>query len=182
MTSFGTRATESLFALFDRAKLSGEPRATSRAVLAPKMAALLDEALAAHLAEKSPKTKGKRPVNPTAAEIDEVWLCELEQLRAYDGIDVRRELGKAQAWAGANGRRISRKRFVNWLNRVERPVAVNGAGKSSFAGPQRGNPYAEPMDWRVRIVSLPYDAERLKELSAGKWLDVPITIRQEMVQ
>ena len=42
---------------------------------------------------------GKKPKNSRPNANDEDWLKELEANPAYAGIDIRRELGKAQAWA-----------------------------------------------------------------------------------
>lgn len=80
--------------------------------------------------------------------IDELWLQELEASPVYTGIDIRRELGKAQAWASVNGVGVSRKRFINWLNRAleSRPIGISGAGKTSFA--PKPIQEQEPAGWR----------------------------------
>lgn len=62
---------------------------------------------------------------------EEQWLKMLEESPAYAGIDVRRELGKCQMWAGEAGKKVSRRRFINWLNKAEVPIGTNGAGQSS---------------------------------------------------
>ncbi len=92
--------------------------------------------------QPAPKPAPRR--TPKAA--DEDWIAELEANEAYRGIDIRRELGKAQAWASVKGVGVSRQRFVNWLNKVERPVAVNGAGQTSFQ--KAPPPVWEPPGWR----------------------------------
>jgi hypothetical protein len=71
------------------------------------------------------KVRRKR-VAAVAATSDEDWLSDLSQNPAYAQIDVRMELGKMQAWCAANGKQPSRKRFVNWLNRAERPMTAKG--------------------------------------------------------
>lgn len=97
-------------------------------------------------------SKHGRPAAPRAARsataIDDEWLAELEANPTYAGIDIRRELGKAQAWASVNRVGVSRRRFVNWLNRAleARPIAFNGTGATSFAPkPQQEQ---EPAGWR----------------------------------
>lgn len=50
------------------------------------------------------------------------WLSELSASPAYQGIDVPREFGKMQAWCSVNRKQPTKRRFVNWLNRVERPL------------------------------------------------------------
>jgi len=39
-----------------------------------------------------------------------------------------------QAWCSANGKQPSRKRFVNWLNRTERPITAKGTIPSARNG------------------------------------------------
>jgi uncharacterized protein YdaU (DUF1376 family) len=53
---------------------------------------------------------------------DGEWLEGLKSNTAYEGIDVGREYGKMCAWCETNGKKPSRRRFVNWLNRAERPM------------------------------------------------------------
>jgi len=95
------------------------------------------------LVSDSPKPK---KVLPKASNED--WLKELEANPAYAGIDIRRELGKAQAWASVRGVGVSQRRFVNWLNKamVDRPIGLV-AGQSSFNRPQAPKP-DEPAGWR----------------------------------
>lgn len=93
--------------------------------------------------------KRKETAPKAVSEIDDAWLEELEENPAYQGIDVRRELGKAQAWASLRSVGVSRRRFINWLNRAAqevRPIAVNGQGQSSF---RRAEPVSdEPKGWQ----------------------------------
>lgn len=82
--------------------------------------------------------------------VDAAWLEQLEQNVAYAGIDIKRELGKAQAWASIRGVGVTQMRFLNWLNKAEasqRPIQFNGAGATSFrpAATQSNN---EPTGWR----------------------------------
>ena len=96
--------------------------------------------------EARPKVAARR--TPKAADQD--WITELEANEAYRGIDIKRELGKAQAWASVKGVGVTRQRFINWLNKVERPVAVNGAGQSSFQ--KAPPPVWEPHGWREWVL------------------------------
>ena len=57
----------------------------------------------------------------SAADAD--WLDSLKRNPAYEGIDVLREHAKAQVWCENKRRTLSRARFINWLNRAERPMA-----------------------------------------------------------
>ena len=89
-----------------------------------------------------------KPKKALPKATDEDWLKELEANPAYAGIDIRRELGKAQAWASVRGVGVSQRRFINWLNKAmtDRPLGL-AAGQSSFNRPQA--PKAEePAGWR----------------------------------
>ena len=93
--------------------------------------------------------KRKETASKAPSEIDDAWLTELEQNPAYQAIDVRRELGKAQAWASLRNVGVSRRRFINWLNRAApeaRPIAVSGQGQSSFRRPEPVSD--EPRGWK----------------------------------
>jgi hypothetical protein len=90
-----------------------------------------------------------KPKKAAPKVVEEGWLEELEANPAYAGIDIRRELGKAQAWASVRGVGVSQRRFVNWLNKAmaDRPIQYSGVGKTSFAPVQPQGP-AEPAGWR----------------------------------
>lgn len=75
------------------------------------------------------------PARKTAADVtttqpdasDESFLASLQANIAYQGLSVLTELAKLQAWCQANGKVPTRKRFVNWLNRADRPMEVKNA-------------------------------------------------------
>lgn len=102
-------------------------------------------------APAKPKAKPSRPRAVTPREVDDAWLAQLEANPAYAGIDVRRELGKLQAWCSLRpGTTASPRRFINWLNKAttdSRSIAFNGAGATSFAAPAKVMP-TEPAGWR----------------------------------
>jgi hypothetical protein len=66
------------------------------------------------------KTKEKKEVIS-----DDEWLKSLEDNPVYRGIEVRILYGKMIVWCDNNGKKPTRRRFVNWLNRAERPLQVN---------------------------------------------------------
>jgi hypothetical protein len=53
---------------------------------------------------------------------DELWLNQLAANPAYTTTDVRREYAKMGAWCSVNRKMPTRRRFVAWLNRVEKPM------------------------------------------------------------
>ena len=70
--------------------------------------------------------KGKEP--HTVVLSDDQFLDQLRQNPAYDGIDLDRELGRMDAWLATpkgRGRKKTRQFVVNWLNRIDRPVAAD---------------------------------------------------------
>jgi hypothetical protein len=97
---------------------------------------------AVHPAPKRPRTM--------IGQCDEEWIAELESDSAFAGIDIKRELGKAQAWAKYRGKLTTRRSFVNWLLKAERTVGYDGTGKSSTQPTATLNPYAEPQNWREK--------------------------------
>ena len=62
---------------------------------------------------------------------------------AYEGIDLPIEMGKAQAWCVANRRKLSHRFFVNWLNKVEKPMKIEGNGHGHL-------PPAPRELWKIR--------------------------------
>ena len=76
--------------------------------------------------------------DPAGKQTDEQWLGQLSESPAYQGIDVRREYAKADAWCRTNRKQLSRRRFINWLNRIEQPMA----GVKAEDQPQRRMSFA----------------------------------------
>lgn len=54
---------------------------------------------------------------------DAEWIAELQRDPAYTGIDVPREFAKLNRWCVVNRKQPTRRRFINWLNRVDRPIS-----------------------------------------------------------
>jgi hypothetical protein len=67
------------------------------------------------------KEEGK-DVAEVSATSDEDWLNQLGTNPAYSLIDVRREYSKMQTWCGVNRKMPTRRRFIAWLNRIEKPM------------------------------------------------------------
>jgi hypothetical protein len=72
--------------------------------------------------------KENRTRTRTATPLTEEELIKkLKDNAAYSGIDVARELGKSKVWCSANRRVFTERFFVNWLNRIEKPIATAAA-------------------------------------------------------
>lgn len=77
--------------------------------------------------QSSDQNARREPRQQAKTETDEAWLKGLESNPAYAGLDVAREHAKMVAWCSVNGKQPSRRRFVNWLNRAEKPMRVTRA-------------------------------------------------------
>lgn len=81
---------------------------------------------------------GSRKARPTPKGLtDPEWLAELSKAEVYQGIDVSREHGKMVRWCEVNRKQPNRRRFINWLNRVDQPMTAQAARGSK-----------EGMGWR----------------------------------
>jgi hypothetical protein len=87
----------------------------------------------------------RQDVGPAVAApaSDSEWLDSLASNPAYEGINVRVEHGKMVAWCQANRRQPTRRRFVNWLNRCERPMGAASTSRPTM------QPVREPDNWRT---------------------------------
>lgn len=106
----------------------------------------------------SPKTtsfKEKKIKKEKKILSNEEWLNSLKLNKAYEGLDIERLHGKMLAWCEVKGKKPTRARLLNWLNREERPMQ----GKSSkdkdaplspvwLAGAIEGEPKPSPV-WLV---------------------------------
>lgn len=133
---------------------------------------------------KAPAALRRAPVTTT----DEEWLATLETNTAYSGIDVKRELGKCQAWAATAKVKVSRRRFVNWLNKAEPTVSYSGAGKSSnWKAVPHGPIYTvevAPPGWQM-ILRNYVDGireEMVDQYCAGEWLAISEGVRGQIIK
>jgi hypothetical protein len=83
-------------------------------------------------AEKAAAKAKRKPAKKPETATDEGWLKLMEGMDVYRHIDVRRELGKLQAWCAVRpGEQVTRRRFINWLNKAEKTIGYDARGKSS---------------------------------------------------
>ncbi len=83
------------------------------------------------------------PAAPIPPVSDSEWIKELAATPAYAGINVQVEADKCRVWCVAHKRMPSRKRLLAWLNRVERPMAVQGRA-----------PVSDKPAWKLEAESL----------------------------
>lgn len=73
--------------------------------------------------DKEEKKKEKKP--PVS---DNEWIKTLEDNPIYSGLEVRVLYGKMIVWCENNGKKPTRRRFVNWLNREDKPLQAQQSG------------------------------------------------------
>lgn len=66
---------------------------------------------------------GKKPASNNKIKLtDEEWIESLKSNIAYKGIDINILYGKMVAWCEVKGKKPTRARLLNWLNREEKPM------------------------------------------------------------
>lgn len=113
--------------------------------------------------------KGKEKAKPLTAQD---FLESLKANPAYEGIDLRREFGKMDAWLAAHpGRKKTRRFVVNWLNKAERPLAVE-ANPMNYNQTQMANVEAFSDFLRRKGAARPED---LHEGNGSNILDISVS-------
>ena len=115
---------------------------------------------------------------PTAAPSDSDWLTQIAASPAYQGIDVPREWAKATEWCAVKRKKLSRARFINWLNRAERPIA------GSFRPSVTAQAIPEPQGWRAYL-NHEYPDSRFsagQPDEAHEWKDLDREIQQKLAR
>jgi hypothetical protein len=81
-------------------------------------------------AEDREKKEEKRPARSRRLS-DEEFLSLLKGNPAYQHINLEQQLGKMDAWLLTHpGREKTRKFIVNWLNKIEKPMAIQNRPRS----------------------------------------------------
>lgn len=83
--------------------------------------------------QKAEPKKSIRPKKPREMS-DEEWLGSLKRNKAYEELDIDAIHGKMLAWCELKGKKPTRARLLNWLNREEKPMqkgGTNGTHKHS---------------------------------------------------
>lgn len=86
----------------------------------------LTGALLAELIDRVKKQEDEAGKRKKQLATEENWLREIEADPALAGVNVRKELAKAQFWCRHNNRACTRRFFVNWVNKAERIVSPGG--------------------------------------------------------
>lgn len=122
-------------------------------------------------------------------ECEEDWLLSLEADPAMQGVDVRRELGRAQYWCKQNRRVCTRPFFSNWLLKAEKTVNFTYDGASSRpvkVAPPKPTLTADapvagwPLILRNEVSGI--DASQVDAFCAADWSDLPKQIRETIIK
>ncbi len=146
--SFGEKAADALFALVDKAKLSGKPGALAREALRVEMAALLNEMVRKH---REPK-----PKRAPSEDMGEILIAEFSQKAAYEGVNVRAEYGFCMEWCVRNRCLLTPKRFTNWMNNQARDALKKAPGgeKLKQLVAKSLDLQTEPFGWRMTLARI----------------------------
>lgn len=64
------------------------------------------------------------PASASRVQLTDIeWMDSLRTNAGYAGVDIDAQRGRCEAWCQTNGKTFSRRRFINWLNRTEKPIA-----------------------------------------------------------
>lgn len=64
------------------------------------------------------------PASASRVQLSDIeWMDSLRTNAGYAGVDIDVQRGRCEAWCATNGKTFSRRRFINWLNRTEKPIA-----------------------------------------------------------
>ena len=100
--------------------------------------------------EVRPRHSASNQTRTLPNQTDAEWIAYLESVPHLQGIDIQREIGKAQLYWGERKRPCTRRHLINWLNRAEKTVAFNGQRASSWsASVQPAQTLPEPPNWRI---------------------------------
>lgn len=111
------------------------------------------------------EAKPRTVIKGVSTQTDEQWLTALCSDPAYKHItDVRREHAKAKVWCQTNQRVMTRRFFVNWLNKIDRPMQAQAAPPPAPPVYSRSTPSLPP--------GVPCPEDALAKLSALRGKDM----------
>ncbi len=97
---------------------------------------------------------------------------ELGKDPTYKGIDVQREYGKMSNWCKAHKVQPTQRRFINWLNRVDRPMTSDK--------PKTLNKSTLPVAPEFHEWAIKQYPDKTDEIRRWKtWAEVPQPLREE---
>jgi hypothetical protein len=99
----------------------------------------------------------------------------------YRGIDVRREYGKMRKWCEINGKKPSKRRLVNWLNKSEQSLPALASRRKAAAAQEPNRDFnSEEVANNFKTWAIEKYEERRDEIALWQtWGDVPPELRTE---
>jgi hypothetical protein len=120
-----------------------------------------------------------RAAGAAPASDDSEWLTELQQNPAYKAINIPAERAKMLAWCQVNRKKPSRRRFLNWINRIEVPMQA-----AQYNPAPKAPAIAEPRGWKAFLdETYPgsvYSSGGTTE--AKRWADLPVEYQAKISQ
>lgn len=128
-----------------------------------KLSPRLWEEKAQEFYEAYRRANDPKKVKRIVKQTDDEWIESLQLDPLFVGVDVRKELGKAQFWCRENTRQCTRKFFTNWLNKAERTLtaAANTGTRNFVAIP------SAPINWLAWMRANRPDWRRFSEELQG---------------
>jgi len=65
--------------------------------------------------------------------IDDDWMAELQVQEIFQGVNVKGEFQKMVNWCNLNRKQPTRRRFLGWLNRADKPMQTKGAASGGYS-------------------------------------------------
>lgn len=82
---------------------------------------------------------------------EDEWLKTLEDNPIYEGIDVRVLYGKMLVWCETYGKKPTRRRLVNWLNREDKPLKGSSGNGQTKKKPEHLPTHEEELSALMQI-------------------------------
>ena len=86
--------------------------------------------------KKEDRVQGKEgdalKADACAPTTDSEWLAGLKVDPAWTGIDIHREFARMRAWCDENRKQPTRRRFLNWLLRCDRPISATSTPVKAY--------------------------------------------------
>jgi len=108
---------------------------------------------------QTPDTVTSKQAKPMDVSSND-FVTELAADKTYAGIDVLREWGKALNWCRVNNRKATKRFFVNWLNKIDKPLPQQKLAAREERKPLP--PLPQPMSEEQRLRNL----EEIRKLKA----------------
>lgn len=92
--------------------------------------------------------KRARKQTPIAKMTEEEFWKYLQTEPSLAGIDIDKERGKCLFWCKNNSAQFTRRRFINWLNKVDRTLSLHGRDASTRAASLAERSSGPPHGWQ----------------------------------